>query len=455
MTSNQASRVPHIPLELVDRIMRLLDKQTLSSCSVVHSSWLPFARPLLWNTVELDSHKVKLRKRALSVFEPDFKPFADLLRRSRVLARNVRTLVVQGMKVHKYKHSRLQPLYQPKLVRPVVFSMPGLLSIMRSLPELRELRLLDVNFRYPRENTGSVTANGARTLSFVPLVRLQVSYRHRKGPDAEDLARLLSFFDPLALELTSDHDTPSWDPFTLVPFVQLHNRRITSIHVASSDSCTMSLLKSIPEAPFAHNIQLLDLRVTYPEEVLLLAFVLNVAGPSIRGLRLRAQSGVDSAQAEQSDGKHVLSLLREISTDPDRTVLSTLKLVPCVKLERLETSVVSDAFYSGGLVKNLTPESVVPFLRTVRAPLREVVLKLYLSSDGSDTSWRPLQQHFTLLDEVLGSFKESLQTVTLILFRPTPSEARSVMGVAVQDLLASYLPRIRGVLRIDVPHADP
>lgn len=287
----QTRRIPQVPLELVDRIFRLLDKQTLSSCSLVHSSWLSFARALFWDTIYLDVNKVPLRRFSLLhpfVYEPDFSQFVSVMYHSPDVAKHVRTLILRGGKYLKYPHQHLPPIHALWERLRLSFNATDIRDVVLSMPELCELELWDLSIRFPHDDASFVSPDTMLPQDLIPLKRLAIHQdRDAEGTGADGLICLLGLLDPIDLELTI-HNGPrplgsSPDP---TPFFQLHNRRIASISMKSTNPGMMFLLKAIPHAPFMQTLQSLDLQFTYPEEVALFSRAIGVMGHNIRSLKL-------------------------------------------------------------------------------------------------------------------------------------------------------------------------
>lgn len=133
--------------------------------------------------------------------------------------------------------------------------------------------------------------------------------------------------------------------------------------------------------------------------------------------------------------------------------LSALSLAPCKKLECLETSVVATVSLvpSGTLVAPISSSSISAFIRTVDAPLQQIVLKLYLSFDDTELTWRTFGPHLMELDAALSAFADHLQSVTLVLVTPSTSYDKPAGQGSAGDALASCFIRNRHVLRIESP----
>ncbi|KAI0347774.1 hypothetical protein BDW22DRAFT_17919 [Trametopsis cervina] len=94
---------PRLPLELVHLILHNLsvtdDKPTLSTCTLVHTSWSTFARRLLFQVVRLDV--LTMPQRAHEDHDhidiPDFGAFISFMHSNPVLAASVREFEVRGV----------------------------------------------------------------------------------------------------------------------------------------------------------------------------------------------------------------------------------------------------------------------------------------------------------------------------------------------------------------------
>lgn len=281
----QDPNVPEMPLELVDQIFRLVDKKTLISCAAVHSTWVPFARALFWGTAFLDFDRLPLRRCSplKRVYGPDVSEFVDTMRRRPELAQDIRALVIRGMTRFPHPFISNLPEGERGFVNPTI-ELQDMLNVVQHLSNLRTLELFDVSMYGPHQSSARHTS--PRTL--IPLERLSF-YQQPKGSSttAFSVLHLLDIFDPDHLDCVirrmpkqSDSESPK------ATSLQLRNQRITSIHMESMNPGLMFLLEAIHPAPFVQNLQKVDIRLTYPNEVSLFSSVLRTAGPSIRDLKI-------------------------------------------------------------------------------------------------------------------------------------------------------------------------
>lgn len=281
----QISNGLEVPPELLVRIFRIVDKQTLFSCALVRSSWLPFAQALLWNTLCLNKNNLPLRRvdrHSRPTYEPDYQPLVDLLDHSPGLAEHVRVLVIHGGQPFGATSSSIPPCTKDAELS---FDAGGIFQVARRLPALREVKLRNIHFRLPH-----VTVDLANALPLELLTVHEDIGSETDGPDAANLLHLLDLFDPYRLVLAMRTDPRQPHTLQRLPAaplpLQLRIRRVTSISIQTSDPVTMSLLMALSCAPCGQNLTALDIRLKYPGDVPLLSSIFVVSGHNIRSLHV-------------------------------------------------------------------------------------------------------------------------------------------------------------------------
>lgn len=344
---------PRLPLELIHIVLTYLAssldaKPTLTACTIVHSSWLTFARCLLFRSIRLDACAMPQRPHprygAEGVNVPDFDAFIAFMTANPPLARAVRSLEIKGFLCLSWlPHyvSVAAPLVGEVLdeftVRDVLdvgFDVNGqvcmtqsqkhfaewtrlewrtLLQIAtRTLPSLCELTLdslfVDLDLpcmpSYPRSEADAASSHlGVH----IPLDKLTLRHVGTTLNTNRALLHLVDAFD--ASHLTIDalpFKHPSLDPTVSISSVSpsastsspprrsshqyfRNEKRTTSLEVFGDPDASF-VMHVFRAASFSRNITSLDVHINDAADVAALNGLMKTVGRSLRELKIDLHS---------------------------------------------------------------------------------------------------------------------------------------------------------------------
>lgn len=271
---------------------------------------------------------------------------------------------------------------------------------------------------------------------------------------SEGLFYLLDSFDPVHVDFNFtpggkqyDRSLSSRPP----PVHKLSNRRVKSLAMSSANPGMSFLLKAIPFASFAHQLQTVDMQFTYPHEVKLFSSLLDVVGPSILNLKLDVAweyasqllyrthaAGVEWVCSSRHSPPTFLLTLCVYSLD--QGVLDTFSLAPCPNLETLTISVAIQEFYWAGRIIPWDHDGIVRLLGTIRSSLRNVELDIFLGFHVE--SLASVAPCWMALDAALSSSSEQLQSVTLMVMN------RALVGGALKETFRGFFPRTQKIAKV-------
>ncbi|KAI0782362.1 hypothetical protein BC629DRAFT_1440722 [Irpex lacteus] len=413
---------PRLPLELIHLILThlspSLDKQTLSTCTLVHPSWSTYARRLLFSHVRLDALTMPTRphEEFTHINMPNFPSFLEFMRDNPILANSLTDLEITGFVRDGWKEmpsaiegegedgeggegagmwGRMElDVYDEfdwewdwdthqladaptscrytKLPLPFLHSILGLSPGPSLFPRLQSLSLnsLFIEFDVQWYSDGG-GVSGPMNLESLVLREVGTTANTTRA-----LLHLLNAFNPLHLTLSflPTSDSPS----SLASI--LTSKRTKALEISNA-STLLEIIKLAPS--FTANITNLSIHIREACEVTALANLLKTSlGRQLRELSLDLKPACYLSKPEvHIDHQTYLSLTH------------TLTLFPCPSLRTLSLHLLTSFSYSGSTTAlDCTPHLLGTLNRSVEevrmvVGFPFVVQAAVVNADWSNVVW--------------------------------------------------------------------
>jgi hypothetical protein len=329
--------VPTLPLEIIHKIIREAcelplcreDWQVLRACAIVCTSWLPFARSLLYHSLTIENTRIDVSR------TPGTLGPAVLLQRSHLLAftRSLSVRVIDEFTATRSIFAEDGPNRHPECV-----SIPDFLSLLAHTPRLRSLCL---SVFWSRGNKCSFESLILDWLSSLALSMEVLDLRYGKPMDSPLVYDLVRLWPTIrALRVGTDYD---------MSLPERPNTRLRELRLPITSLATV--IEWFLPPPSHHdrsNLRILEL-YEIPDGGRTL---LSAHGPNITSLTLTRQPA--SGLADLFTGLEELVIAGPFWSSPLPTLPKTLMHI------RLQVH----AFMSDSLLPAITTE--VPSLSNLR-----------------------------------------------------------------------------------------
>ncbi|KAI0094279.1 hypothetical protein BDY19DRAFT_988139 [Irpex rosettiformis] len=433
LTTSQSgflNATPRLPLELVHLILRnlspSLDKPTLSSCALVHTSWSTFSRRLLFQCIQLDA--LTMPQHAHPEFThinmPDFSGFLMFMRDNPLLAHSVQQMEISGfvrscwkdparyntgmedmwawMELDVYDEFVWEWDWDAKKLKGMPSScrwtklprelLHALVATPRLFPKLEGLALNSLFVEYGSEDV--------RLLADIPELPLKELVLCEVGTTANSNRALLQFLNLFnSTHITIDtFPTPDSDPSTAIPTAYTQElasiigfKRTTSLEIAGNPdaSFTMELLKAAPA--FSNNLTKLELHIRDTCEVASLSSLLKTIGRNLKKLSidLRPVCYVSKPEVHMDHSTYV-------------AFMRNFTLFPCTSLTHFKLSFSISFDYSGASnALDCTPQLLTTLSPSVSHITLFINFPFVVQAAAINLNWNDV--HFALVRMGSGS----------------------------------------------------